>query len=328
MSVSVSDRAVGRHGAVRLEEAAVAARRLGTFTRRELADALGVKPVALGRFLPALIERGIVASDEQGGYRSLQPAIDTPVFLPPEPSAPPVEAPEPVEPEPADEPEAQTGGDARVTPEEVRDWARVLGTFSVNQLASEMQVSWATAKRHLEPLVAAGIIVELRERDAGGRARWALRGAVPEHQRRRVRRPPIDRETVEKFGDTIQVERGMPVPSLAAPKPSNDKDVNSLVALAHAAGWPIENRAKHWVIVPPGAVRPIPVPSTPRGGGMVRAFRDQLRAAGLPDIGVANDQGPAHPRRGAAVEHTSRDAVRRRRQLSRTGQRRPGRRGT
>lgn len=327
-------RAVGRHGAVTLDEAAAAARKLGEFTRAQLAEELGVKPIAVGRFLTLLAERKMVEpdQDERGlFYRCALAPLASEVFLPPEPTPDPLEEPLPLgEAEPAEAEEAEVKRFGRVTAEEVRDWAIMLERFTVYQLAQQMEVSYVTARRHVESLCAQGIVVDSGWKGAHDSVIYELQGDRPENtqlieaQRKRV---PVEQEVLGKFGTILSERRGLEVVTRGCPKVSNHKDVQQLAALAYAAGWSVEERAKHYrIVAPSGTV--IGVPSTPSTGG-VRRMRDELRRAGLPtlSIGEPNEQLEAPSAHGAAVDNTSRTHKRRQANMNVAGTRRPGRRG-
>lgn len=325
MAVDTEARAVGRHGAVTLDEAAAAARKLHEFTRADLAAELGIKPIAVGRFLTGLTERKMAEPDEDGRglfYRCLLEPLATEVFLPPEPE-PEVE-PDP-EPEPAVE-EVKVYG--RVTAEEVRDWALMLERFTVHQLAREMEVAHSTAKRHVERLCEQGIIVDSGWKGAHDSVLYEVRGEVRESHLRRQRRPPVEEEVLAKWKPT-QPQRGVPVPTGDIPRVSNSSDIMDLVRLAVAFGWGFETRRSHHVIVPPqDGARPITIPSGPGSSKVLHGFRKQLRDAGLPDLGRPNqtiEDAVPTPGRGVTVGSTSRTAKRRQATMNVAGTRRPGR---
>lgn len=299
--------AVGRLGAVTQEDVARAARELGEFGRCELAEKVGLKPVAIGRFLAELLESGDVQLMGAGRY------LSTPVrriTAPSEPASELAQAP--------DEP-TEVGP----SPEEVRDAAVALGRFTLPELCAYLRAEDRVRCRDLlHGLVKRGVIRDTgkvwnRERlydyapiaKAGGR-------------RRRFAKTP-EQLAAERFVAEYGV-RGVPIAGASgAPQPSQDKEVNLLVAAAWATGWAVEKRSNHYVVKPPGADRPIPVPSTPKGPGMVRAFRDQLLRAGLPLSGF----GMA---RGEPVSGTGRDAAHSahgERVKALPGNRRPTRRG-
>jgi Mn-dependent DtxR family transcriptional regulator len=338
VAVDIEVTAVGRNGVATLDEASAAARKLREFTRGELAAELGVKPIAVSRWLIQLVERKLVesATDERGlFYRATMEPLESEVFepKPPRDDAPAqvhasVSVAEPDEAQKDDDDDIDWAKEGAVTAEEVRDWALMLERFTINHLANEMEVSWATAKRYVEMLVKQGIIVDNGWRGHRDAVVWEVRGEVEDHAaRHRRRQTPVEREVLAKFGSAIHIERRGVTQALGElPRLSTDKDVNLLVAEAKAFGWPVEKRANHHVITPPGAERPIPIPSTPKGAGMVRVFRDQLRAAGLPDLGDPNSQGEdLHVERGKTIGDTSRTAKRRQADLSVAGRRRPGR---
>lgn len=325
---------VGLHGRVTLEEAATAARNLNVFTRHDLAEELGVKPIAVSRFLGELVERELIEVGEVGDagveYHSRLAALGGDVFLPPEPKPePPAETivaePEP-EPEPKRAPARGLQQEGRVTAEEVRDWAVILGRFTTNQLAQEMEVGWATARKHLDRLIDQGIVMIVTgERGPRDAVLFELVGERPEPKMERERRLTPELEVMQKWAGGAP-ERGLAIPGTGTgPKVSNNKDVNLLVAAAQAFGWEVVAAGKHYKIVVPGAVRPIPIPGTPKGPGMVRAFRDQLRAAGLPDVGMANEQPERPSEHRGQQPDTSRHAKRRKDMQNVTGMRRPGR---
>lgn len=332
MAVDTDVRAVGRNGAVTLDEAAAAARKLREFTRADLATELGIKPIAVGKFLMGLTERSIVehAEDERGVfYRCLLEPLTSEVFLPPEPPEDPLEAEVdgfrdlPVAEEPESEEDYKLYG--RVTAEEVRDWAHLLERFTVAQLAREMEVSYGTAKRYVMRLAAQGLIVDNGWKGERNEVIWEVRGEVPEGHLRRQRRPPVEQEVLAKWKPS-HPQRGLPIPSGDLPNVSNDKDIRFYTAQAVAFGFKLEERAKHYrIVTPAGTV--IGVPSTPSGGG-VRRFRDELRRAGLPDLGEPNqtieDSAPT-PGRGVTVGETSRTHKRRMANSNVAGTRRPGR---
>jgi DNA-binding transcriptional regulator YhcF (GntR family) len=329
---------VGLHGRVGLEEAATAARKLFLFTRNELAAELGLKPIAVSKFLSELIDRGLVLVGDVGEsgvkYRATLAPLTDEVFEP----RPPMPSPRAREPEPPpapepvlehEPPEPDPPGAGRVTPEEVRDWAVMLGKFTTNQLATEMEVGWATANKYLMRLVDQGIVVRVEgEKGPRDATLFELRGAVEERAPKREKRLPPEVEVIEKWSGGAP-ERAAPIPGTgAATRYSTDKDVNLLVGAAQAFGWEVEHRAKHRVIIIPGAERPIPIPSTPKGSGMVRAFRDQLRAAGMPDIGFANDQPERRSQvTGPVGERSAKHGKNKEKLGSVAGYRRPGRRG-
>lgn len=334
---------VGRKGRVTLEEAAVAARNLHVFTRNDLAEELGIKPIAVSRFLGELVERELITVGQVGDagveYHAELDALGGDTFMREMPPAETIAAVAEPEPEPdAKEPEEESErsplsyarNEGRVTAEEVRDWAIMLGRFTTNQLATEMEVGWATARKYLDRLIEQGIIVRVQDargpRDA---MLFELRGEVPEPKLKRERQAPPELEVLQKWAGGAP-ERAQPIPGTGTgPKVSNNKDVNLLVAAAQAFGWTIENRARHAVVVIPGAERPIPIPGTPKGPGMVRAFRDQLRAAGLPDIGYANEQPerPSEHKDAAGGERAAKRGKTKEKLGSVAGYRRPGRRG-
>lgn len=336
MAVDTEARAVGRNGLVTLDEASAALRKLREATRGELADELGVKPIAVGRFLTQLTERKLAApdTDERGlYYRALMEPLEGEVFQRPDPKPEPepelndgVSVVDPDEGQKAEEDAEEAKRFGRVTPEEVRDWAIMLERFTIYQLAGEMEVSYGTARRYVDRLVDQGILVDSGWKGQHDAVIYELRGEVEDAaQRFRPRRTPVEREVLEKFGSIEMAKRGITQALGELPKVSNNKDVRILVAEAKAFGWEVETRANHAVVIPPGAPRPIPVPSTPKGPGMVRAFRDQLRAAGLPDLGDPNAQEGPTDGRGKTVEATSRGHKHRRATQNVAGTRRPGR---
>jgi DNA-binding transcriptional ArsR family regulator len=85
VAVDIEVTAVGRNGVATLDEASAAARKLREFTRGELAAELGVKPIAVSRWLIQLVERKLVesATDERGlFYRATMEPLESEVFEP------------------------------------------------------------------------------------------------------------------------------------------------------------------------------------------------------------------------------------------------------
>lgn len=323
-------RAVGRHGAVTLDEAAAAARKLREYTRGELAAELGIKPIAVGKFLSSLTERGIHEADEDERgvfYRCLLEPLKSDVFLAPEPAPDPLEEDEERE-QPFDDLEGATEEEVRhlgrVTAEEVRDWAIMLERFTIYQLAREMEVPYGTARRFVTRLVDQGILIDSGWKGAHDSVIYELRGEVPESRLRFERRPPVEHEVLAKWKPQQQAQRGIEVAARGCPRVSNDKDVQRLAQLAYVAGWTVEQRSKHYRIVSPAGTV-IGVPSTP-GKGLSR-MRDELRRAGLPtlSIGEANEQLDRPSEHGKTIDATSRTHQRRKATMNVAGTRRPGR---
>lgn len=262
--------AVGREGLITLERAEYAARELREFTKAELAMRLGIKPIAVGRFLTVMKALGVVECGDAVNYRAtgVRPFGDEPDLEP----VPDFEAMEVVRQKRL----AEIVHFQLLTA--LRDAVIALRRFTIMEVADYLGVERGEAKTLL------GELPEGMVADTG--RRWKnspLYVYVPPESPKflsRPRGPDLVARAVRECG---------PIAGTGRPKWSNNKDVNALVEAATAGGWRVERRKSHPAVIPPVG-RPIPVPTTPKGGGMVRAFRDQLRNAGLNVDGLVDGQ--------------------------------------
>lgn len=275
MSVLDDTSLIGRKGAVSLDDAALAACRLGEFSRAQLADELGVKPLAVGRFVSALLEVDAIALDDSLTFCWKGE-----------------ELPEP-------DPDPLLVGLARVDDLDkiehrallhaARDAVCDLQRFTIGEIADYLGVEKAEAKRYLDELPP-GMVHDTGET---WRRSPLYEYSPPEAGKRFERRYTLpEQEAVSNF---IPPPRTGQVGAGGCPRVARHKDVQALVEKAWRAGWPVKppGNGKHAMLLPPKG-RPITVPSTP-SGGMLRVFRDRLQEHGL---NVKKRQG------GGKAKHT------------------------
>lgn len=272
MSVLDSTSLVGRKGVVTMEDAARAACLLGEFDRRRLAEELGVKPLAVGRFISELLDVDAIALD--GGLTFRWMGEELP------------------EPEPAPEPhlvaltrmEDVERSAHRALLHACRDAVCDLQRFTIGEIADYLGVDKREAKAYLDELPA-GLV-----RDTGQTWRRSpLYEYSPPDPNYRFRRPDYSLPEHDAVANFIAPPRGQ-VAAGGCPRVSAHKDVQTLVEKAWRAGWPVKpgTSGSHAKLLPPKG-RPITVPGTP-SGGMLRVFRDRLQDCGL---NVKNRQGGA-----------------------------------
>ena len=146
------------------------------------------------------------------------------------------------------------------TDEAIRDEVVELGEFTAASLAQHFDLDVSEMHRRLKPMVDRG-----RLRRVGG-----------DYQLRELPPAPKMRPTTSTPGRTPASEvagNGRPT--------STNKDLDRLLARAHAAGWRMEKRGGGHIMVFPSHGRAFPVSNTPSDRNAVHQARRQFERAGL-----------------------------------------------
>jgi DNA-binding Lrp family transcriptional regulator len=158
---------------------------------------------------------------------------------------------------------------------QVREAAQRLGTFTIRDLAEELDVHWTAASRRLNELLAEGMVSTAGLRHSGrGRPAALFRFAKPEFRDRVQRRkePPPEKLVARRFVRSGNLTSGRATRTGSA-------IVNELIREVAPQGVRVRKRSHRMEYIVDGKV--VATSSTTPGASSLKETRSHLRKAGI-----------------------------------------------